>query len=149
MPRPKQEETTEKVTIRMDRQLVERIQNAAAGRKITFSRAVRELLVDGLKYQGYLLDEGRQYEMIQAAVKSTLDPAVERLAAISAKGVQINGAAFFMLLYQLKSTLPPTSHAAIDDAAEQARMLGIQYLKQKDQNIDKFLKSGSRKMTEE
>lgn len=113
------------------------------------SEVLRSLVADGLVKQGYAQDEDYLYKLVSDAVNESLKPAVERLAAITAKGAQIAGASFFMNVFAATSALPERERENIEEAAGRARELGIQYLKlDKGRDIDAFLKRGAEETNE-
>lgn len=126
----------------------ETISEIAKAGKTTTVQVVRDLVEQGLVAAGYKQDEEHLEKLIQAAVKTAMKPQVERLAAISAKATQIAGAAFFMAVYMAKLILPPVEQQLVDEAAAQARKLGIEYLKLKDRDVDAFLQGGVEKMSD-
>lgn len=109
-------------------------------------QVLRELVEQGLVAAGYKQDEEHLQKLIQSAVKAVLQPQVERLASISAKAAQISGAAFFMSIYTGQLMLPPAEQRLVEEAAGQARKLGIEYLKLKDRDVDEFMKGGVKKV---
>ena len=109
-------------------------------------QVLRELVEQGLVATGYKQDTDYLAQLIQGAVKTVLQPQVERLASISAKAAQIAGAAFFMNVYMGQLVLPPGDRQLVEEAAGQARKLGIEYLKLKSQDIDSFITSGTEKI---
>ncbi len=116
---------------------------------VTRAEVLRELVDKGLTAAGAKTDEGYLYELVQRAVAGALDPKVERLAAISAKAAQIGSAAFFMGIWAATDKGSAEERAAIEEAAESARRLGIQYLKLKDKDLDAFIRAGAKKILEE
>jgi len=86
---------------------------------------------------------------VQRAVKKTMQPQIERLAAISAKAAHISSAAFFMGVYLATRGCSPAEQRQIEEIASSARSLGIQYLKLKDRDIDAFIQNGVKIITED
>jgi len=126
------------------------ISKIAIEQKKSKSEVLRQLVNAGLVASGYKQDEEYLVNTIQAAVQSALKPSVERLAAISAKAAHISGAAFFMNVYMGQLVLPPEEKELVNEAAAQARKLGIEYLKVKlDQDVDGFIAGGVKKMENE
>ena len=117
----------------------------AEGRSV--SSVYRDLVEKGLVAAGYRAGEKDLSAMIRTAVNETMKPHVERLAAISAKGVQIDAASYFLQVYNGKQALPEYLHEQYDALAAQARKLGIEYLKlSRDKNIDDFIRRGISRM---
>ena len=71
------------------------------------SEVLRELVDKGLTATGAKAEDSEIYALIQHAVKETLQPQVERLAAISAKATHISGAAFFMSIFAATQNSTP------------------------------------------
>jgi len=78
-----------------------------------------------------------------------MKPQVERLASISAKATQISSAAYFLLVYLMRTLLPEGEREEADEVAAKARKLGIEYLKLRDKDIDTFIRSGIERFKEE
>ena len=142
-------ETTDKhrssyIPFRCSPEMYETIKKIAEGKNLSMSEVLRSLVDAGLVKQGYTQDEDYLYKLVGDAVKEQLQPAVERLAAISAKGTQIAGATFFMNIFAASTALPERERERIEDAAGRARELGIQYLKlDKKQDTDTYLRQGA------
>lgn len=117
----------------------------AEGRSV--SSVYRDLVDMGLVASGYRSGEKDLAAMVRTAVEETMKPHVERLAAISAKGVQISAASYFLQVYNGKQVLPEWQHEDYDALAAQARKLGIEYLKlSRDKDLDTFVRQGNRRM---
>lgn len=117
----------------------------AEGRSV--SSVYRDLVDLGLVAGGYRSGEKDLAAMVRTAVEETIKPHVERLAAISAKGVQIDAASYFLQVYNGKQALPVYQQEEYDDLAAQARKLGIEYLKlSKDRNLDDFIRQGIKRV---
>ena len=113
------------------------------------SEVLRNLVEKGLTETGAKMEDSEIYALVQRAVKETLQPQIERLAAISAKATHISGAAFFMSIFAATQGRAPAEQRQIEEAAGTARELGIQYLKLKDRDIDAFLKEGAKRIIDE
>lgn len=124
----------------------EAIEKISVSQSKTRVQVVRELVEAGLVATGYKQDEDHLEKLIQAAVQTAFKPSVERLAAISAKAAQISGAAFFMNVYMGQLMLPATDKELVKEVVADARKLGIEYLKLKDQDVDTFIKQGAEKV---
>ena len=135
--------------VRCSRELDETLAQLAAQRHITKSEVLRELVDKGLTATGAKVEDSELYEMIRQAVRETMQPQVERLAAISAKAAHISGAAFFMAVYAASHGRSPAEQREIEEAAGTVRMLGIQYLKLKDRDIDAFLQNGAKQIIDD
>lgn len=135
--------------VRCSRELDETLAQLAAQRHITKSEILRELVDKGLTATGAKVEDSELYEMIRQAVRETMQPQIERLAAISAKAAHISGAAFFMVVYAASHGRSPAEQREIEEAAGTARMLGIQYLKLKDRDIDAFLQNGAKQIIDD
>ena len=114
------------------------------------SEVIRDLIEKGLAAGGYLPGVRDMDEIVRDTMNSILQPAVSRLAAISAKAAHIGAAAFFMSVYAARSAAPEEQREELDAAAAQARRLGVEYLKlSRDQNLDEWLEGANRKMRPE
>ncbi len=125
------------------------ISQLAAQRHIPKSEVLRNLVDRGLVSIGAKTDDDYLYELVQRAVKETMQPQIERLAAISAKAAHISSAAFFMGVYSATRDRSPAEQRQIEEVASSARSLGIQYLKLKDRDIDAFIQNGVKTITED
>lgn len=122
------------------------IRKIADGKGISVSAAYREILELGLVAGGYQSGAQNMAGMIREAVTSVLQPQVERLAAISAKGTQISAASFFLSVYNGRQILQDWQIPEYNDLADQARKLGVEYLKVKDKRLDDFISSAHDRM---
>lgn len=137
------------IPYRCSQSTYEAIEKISVAQRKTKVQVVRELVEAGLVATGYKQDEEYQAKLIQDVVKAALQPSVERLAAISAKATQISSAAFFMNIFTSRLMLPTREQDLIDQAAAEARKLGIEYLKLKDRDVDAFIADGAKKMTKD
>lgn len=123
------------------------ISKIAIEQKKPKAQVVRDLVEAGLVTKGYKQDEEHLEKLVSSTVKSALKPAVERLAAISAKAAQISGAAFFMNIYMGQLMLDEDDREAVKEISAEARKLGIEYLKLKDDDAaDDLIRCGTEKM---
>jgi len=114
------------------------------------SEIIRRYIDMGIKNSGYRPDDERLAQLIREAVQEIMKPHVERLASISAKAANIDAASFFLQLYVGKLMLPPSERQQVDEAAEKARQLGIEFLKlRKDRDIDVFIGKGVAEMNDD
>ena len=135
--------------IRCSPELDHTLGQLAAQQHKSKSEVMRDLIYKGLAASGAAVEEDHLYELVKKAVEEVTRPSVERLAAISAKATQISSAAFFMGIYAATQTCDESEQQRIQEAAESARSLGIQYLKLKDRDIDDFIRNGSKQIMEE
>ena len=146
--KPEKEKTAYR-PIRCSVELDETLGKLAAQRRTSKSEVLRDLVDKGLVASGLKADEDYLEGIVRRTVQEVMKPHVERLAAISAKATQISGAGFFMGMYAALLRRSPAEQQEIQDAAGQARELGIQYLKLKDRDIDAFIQEGVKSMKEE
>lgn len=138
------------IVFRCNENLYETISKIAIDQRKTKSVVIRNLVEAGLVATGYKQDEEHLEKLVGAAVKSALKPSVERLAAISAKAAQISGAAYFMNIYTAQLMLDEDDREAVREISAEARKLGIEYLKLKDEDtVDDFVQRGTGKMLEQ
>lgn len=120
--------------------------SAATGK--SKSTVLRELVEKGLAAGGYLPGVRELDQVVQEAVSASIQPAVERLASISAKAAHISAAAFFLALYTDRLLLPEALQGELDDIAGRARRLGIEYLKvSKSADLDDWVAKAAGRMT--
>lgn len=125
-------------------EVIDRIADAEEKSK---SEVLRMLVEKGLAAGGYLPGVKELDTVVQEAVSTVLQPAVERLASISAKAAHISAAAFFLSLYTDRLLLTTEQREELDDIAARARRLGIEYLKvSKDRDLDEWLAQACRRM---
>lgn len=125
----------------------EQVRKIATAEGRSVSSVYRELVEKGLVAGGYRSGEKDLAAMVRTAVEETLKPHVERLAAISAKGVQIGAASYFLQVCNGKQALPEWQHEDYDALAAQARKMGIEYLKlSRDKDVDTFIRQSIRRM---
>lgn len=125
------------------------IQQIAAQEQRPMSEVLRDLVEKGLAVSGAGIEQDHLYETVRQAVEEVTRPSVERLAKISAKATQISSAAFFMSIFAATRGVGVEEQTEIQEAAESARRLGIQYLKLKDRDIDAFIRDGTKQIIEE
>ena len=135
------------IVFRCSSETWEAIGKIAIEQKKPKSEVLRQLVDAGLVATGYKQDEEYLDKKIREAVTAVLKPSVERLAAISAKAAQIAGATFFMNIYMGQLMLPDMEKQLVQDVAANARKLGIEYLKLKDQDVDAFISNGVEKVS--
>ncbi len=135
--------------IRCSHELDETLGRLAAQQHTSKSEVLRDLVDRGLVSLGAKPDDDYLYGLVQRAVKETVQPQIERLAAISAKATHVAAASFFMGVYAAMKNAAPAEQREIEEAAGSARELGIQFLKLKDRDIDAFIRNGVKAITEE
>ena len=136
------------IPFRCSPETAETIAALAAQQHRPQSEILRDLVSKGLNASGAAVEEDYLYELVRKAVEEVTRPSVERLAAISAKATQISSAAFFMGIYAATQSCDEREQQRIQEAAESARALGIQYLKLKDRDIDAFIRNGAKQIME-
>ncbi len=123
------------------------IEKIASAEDKTNSEVLRMLVEKGLAAGGYIPGIKGIDEVVRESVSEAIQPAVERLASISAKAAHISAAAFFLSLYTDRLILPASARAELDNIAAQARRLGVEYLKlSKDRNLDEWLAQANGRM---
>lgn len=111
------------------------------------SEVLRLLVEKGLAAGGYLPGIQGIDGVVRESVGAAIQPAVERLAAISAKAAHISAAAFFMALYTDRLLLPRERQGELEEMAAKARRLGIEYLRvAKDTDLDAWIAQASGRM---
>lgn len=117
---------------------------------ISVSHVYRDLIEKGLVASGYKPGVKDIAAALKTTVEDSLQPHVDRLAAISAKAAQISAASFFLAVYNGRQAVPEELKEDYDELAAQARKLGIEYLKlSKDRSLDEFISRGIRRMRDD
>ena len=138
---------SEVITLRCSAEVTAMIAKISAAEGKSKSEVLRMLVEKGLAAGGYLPGIKELDTVVQEAVSTILQPAVERLASISAKAAHISAAAFFLSLYTDRLLLTAEQREALDNIAARARRLGIEYLKvSKDRDLDEWLEEACRRM---
>lgn len=137
------------LSLRVAPEMEESVKKIAYAEGKSKSEVYRELLEKGLVAGGYKTGTEDLTERVRSAVDAVMRPQVERLAAISAKATQISAADFFLLAWLGQQMISPGRQADFEEIANNARRLGVQYLKLgKDKDIDAFIAAGRKKMGE-
>lgn len=131
---------SESISLKLDGETLKKIEAISIASHKSKSFVVREFIDKGLKADGYKNDDERLYQFLNTTLKEIVDPAVNRLAAISAKNSYFSGAEFIMLNYLAKLIVGENNHHLVDDMSEKARVLGIELLKAKDDKFNDILK---------
>ena len=135
--------------LRLSHSLDEKLQKIATDQKTSKSEAARRMIIAGMNSTGYSKDEDYIYTVVKQAVEEAFDRPIERLAAINARNAQTSATEFFLLAWLAKELLKsnPQSAALVEQAVNDARELGIRFLKvPKDKNADKYIKNGVNKI---
>lgn len=127
----------------ISQEIQEEVRRIAQAEGRTLSSVYRDLVEKGLVAGGYRSGGQDLAALVEGAVQKAVQPQVERLAAISAKGTQISAAAFFLAAYNGRQAIPDYLKSEYDELAANARKLGVEYLKlSRDRSLDDFLASG-------
>lgn len=146
----RQKKPSEVITLRCSVETAELIAKISAAEGRTKSEVLRNLVEKGLAAGGYLPGVKELDEVVRDAVATVMQPAVERLASISAKAAHISAAAFFLSLYTDRLLLPEELRGELDEIAGRARRLGIEYLKlSKSSDLDAWVAQASGRMQRE
>lgn len=130
--------TAQYIPFRCSEEMAAAIGRIADSEGKTRSEVIRSLCEKGLAAGGYTSGVQEINATVKEALVEVLHPAVERLAAISAKAAHIAAAAFFLQIVTNRQFAPEPE--ALDAIAAKARRLGVEYLKlKKDQDLDDWL----------
>ena len=130
--------TAQYIPFRCSEEMAAAIGRIADSEGKTRSEVIRSLCEKGLVAGGYTSGVQEINATVKEALVEVLHPAVERLAAISAKAAHIAAAAFFLQIVTNRQFAPEPE--ALDALAAKARRLGVEYLKlKKDQDLDDWL----------
>lgn len=125
------------------------IESVAKERGCSKSEIIREAIDRGLTSMGAKGNDAYMTEIVEQSLKKILQPSVERLAAISAKAAHITAADYFMNIWFATRGYDAASYDEIEQVAQTARQMGIEYLKLKGRDIDDFIAQSSRKIMDE
>lgn len=139
-------QTSTYVPIRISNHTNAQLEKLCATTKRSKSEIIRRFIEKGLTVEGYKQDEEQLREMIEAAVEKSVNPLGKRLAAMSAKTGWVSAGAYFLLIYTLRILVPEKDKPDIDHLAHNARRLGIEYLKSKDESVDEFLRDAMQQL---
>ncbi len=143
-------EAADVVSFRLEGERKNIIEKVASAEKKNKSEIIRRYIDMGIKNDGYRRNDELLRELIRDVVQEVMKPHVERLASISAKAANIDAASFFLLVYVGRLVLPPSERRLVDEAAENARRLGIEFLKlKKDRDLDDFILGGLKDMQDD
>lgn len=125
------------------------LESVAKERGCSKSEIIREAIDRGLTSMGAKGNDAYMTEIVEQSLKKILQPSVERLAAISAKAAHITAADYFMNIWFATRGYDAASYDEIEQVAQTARQMGIEYLKLKGRDIDDFIAQSSRKIMDE
>lgn len=107
----------------------EEIKRLASIKNISMSELCRQYIVQGLN--GTITQDNIDFlvPVLRSQLKSLLDPAVERLAAISAKTCVQAGAAAYLSAEAILKFVPEDLQLEVEESYEAARKKAVRYLK--------------------
>lgn len=139
-------EKSERIIVRIPHSIDKKLEVLAAQNKTTKSALVRSFIDAGLNQGAYEQQEEKFLANMRQALTEILDPAINRLAAISVKGGITSAAAYFLSATALTAFVHPDIRAEFNEAIVGAKKMGVQYMRMKDQNISDYLDDGVSKM---
>lgn len=107
----------------------EEIKRLASIKNISMSELCRQYIVQGLN--GTITQDNIDFlvPVLRSQLKSLLDPAVERLAAISAKTCVQAGTAAYLSAEAILKFVPEDLQLEVEESYEAARKKAVRYLK--------------------
>ena len=133
------------INFRLSKDVAEALEKTAINKKLNKSDLARKYIEQGLKDDGLIDNKNEIREMIRETLEEVMNPKVERLAAIGAKTGWVSSAAYFLLIKTLKLLVVKEDIPQVNAVVEQSRLLGIEFIKTKNTNIEEFLSSAQRK----
>lgn len=127
----------------------EQLMKMAKKNNITITEQVRRYIAKGMTVEAYQNDEEKILADMQIALKSVLDPQIERMVKINVKNSitsSISALHIAALLYRL--TTNDISRKKLEVLFEQARRLGIEFVRQGQGSVDDFLKNAVAQINE-
>lgn len=107
----------------------EEIKRLASIKHVSMSEVCRQYIIQGLN--GTITQDNLDFivPVIRTQLKSILDPAVERLATISAKTCVQSGTAAYLSAEAILKFVPPDQQLEVEESYEAARKKAVRYLK--------------------
>ena len=134
------------ITLRIPKEMDDQIFQLAKRNHLTKTEQIRRLIKKSMSQQAYQEDEEKILAHMQAALKSVLDPQIERMVKIAVKNSiasSVNLLYTSMLLYRL---CEPKSRPKLEEFMDAARMEGIRFVQMGKGSIEGFLKSAMEKL---
>lgn len=135
--------------VRISENMYEKLAKSAAIEKIPISELVREYVGMGLNNSAYEQSEQRYLEHMRGALEEILNPAINRIAAISVKGGITSSAAYFLSAIALEAFVHPSVRKDFNDAITEAKKLGVRYMQVKENSVSEYLDEGLKKISKE
>ena len=117
--------------VRLHEDTYEKIENMANSRGESVSSVVRELIERGLTFE---LGDNQINDIaviIREQLEAVLQPQIERLAKLSAKGGVMSAAAAYLSAQALMDFVPDEKRRDAKEAFEKAKAKGASYIKEK------------------
>lgn len=129
------------IRLRIPPAIKAQLEKEAKLKHTTVSSLVREYIDEGMRVDGYKSDIDMITEITKDSLKTVLMPQVERLVKILIKIGKISAAGYFLLLAYIMRNLRPDEITTYIEVAQASSKLGIEYINQKDANVETYLKN--------
>ncbi|MDL2225553.1 hypothetical protein LJC20_05085 [Eubacteriales bacterium OttesenSCG-928-M02] len=120
----------------------ESIQQLAAKQNCTASQIVRQLLDKGLGLEAARADIDLIRSNIREELETILKPQIERMVKLEVKAGIVAAASYFLNAEVLAAFVNPAHQVELHVALEEAKKLGVGYMRAKDSRIDEVIKEG-------
>lgn len=125
--------------LRLPPDLKDRLNSEAKKKNISFSELCRQYLDKGLSVDGYKNDMDMISDITEQALKNVLTPNIERIVKLIIKLGKITGAGYYLQLANILNAKDRTGIETTMDIVHNTNRLAIEYMHQKDSNVDTFL----------
>ncbi len=134
---------TVKIDLRIENEINKKLLDKAKSLNISRSDLIRKYIEKGLEQEGYT---GEQEEIfirnLKTALNEVLKPHVERICAISAKSGIASASAYFLSATTFNAFVHPSMKSEFTDAINDAKKMGIAFMRTKDVSIDDIMDDG-------
>lgn len=128
------------LNLRIPSALADKLSLMAVQEHTTKSEIARKILEQGV--QGDLHSQVDEIlPIVKQALNEIISPAVDRLAALCAKGAITSAAAYFLSATALSAFVHPSMRPEFNVAITKAKKMGVSYTRIKDGSIDEFLEN--------
>ncbi len=130
------------VSFKLEDDTYEALMKLVAKTNLSQSELLRKFVKKGLAVESY--DENQQmlFDTVQNALKSLLNPAIDRIVSLNVRGEILNAQTYFLLLNFFDTLGKATGLVTTEEVLEktrQARTKGVRYMGLKDGDLARFL----------
>lgn len=138
--------STVQITVKISDECNKKLEMIAKQSGIYKSEIIRKFIEQGMSDTGYKQSEEQALKNMEIALRQILDPAINRIVAVSVKGGITSSAAYFLAATALSAFVHPDVRPDFNDAIITAKKLGVEYMRVKDSIVDEFLETGTNKI---